>query len=248
MSVRLAVFASGGGTNLQALLDHFEGGRNGARVALVISDNPDAGALDRAKRAEVATHVIPVRGRPTAAVTADAVDALESTGIELVTLAGYMQLVPEEVVGRFSSRIVNVHPALLPAFGGRGMYGARVHRAVLQAGCTVTGATVHLVNERYDEGRILSQWPVPVLEGDTPDTLARRVLRTEHALYPATVEWLARVMAAARGQGGVGAGTGAGGSGTPAVPSAAATDGGGFRMSSEWEPDRAGIRRMLGLD
>lgn len=238
MSVRLAVFASGGGTNLQALLDHFEGGRHGAKVELVVSDRAEAGALDRARRAGVATRVVTVKGRGSDAVAAETVDVLESSGTDLVALSGYLRLVPEEVVRRFSHRIVNVHPALLPAFGGQGMYGARVHRAVLRAGCRVTGPTVHLVNERYDEGRILSQWPVPVLEGDTPELLGRRVLRTEHALYPATVEWLARVLAQASS----GAEKAAGAARVPA-----ASDG-GFRVSEDWEPDLTGIRRMLGLD
>lgn len=238
MTVRVAVFASGGGTNLQALLDHFDGGRHGATVALVLSDRAEAGALERARRAGVSVRVVPVQDRPTAAATAETLEALESAGTELVALAGYLRLVPAEVVTRFAHRIVNVHPALLPAFGGQGMYGANVHRAVLRAGCRVTGPTVHLVNERYDEGRILSQWPVPVLEGDTAETLGRRVLRTEHALYPATVEWLARVLARAAGE--------------PEKAARAATvpaaGDGGFRVSEDWEPDLTGIRRMLGLD
>ncbi|MGH7506633.1 MAG: formyltransferase family protein, partial [Longimicrobiales bacterium] len=99
--------------------------------------------------------------------------------------------IPADVVARFRGRMVNIHPALLPAFGGKGMYGMRVHRAVLEAGCLVTGATVHYVDERYDEGRALAQWRVPVLRGDTPESLAARVLRVEHVLYPIAIELLA---------------------------------------------------------
>ncbi|HSH44560.1 MAG TPA: phosphoribosylglycinamide formyltransferase, partial [Longimicrobiales bacterium] len=201
MSARIAVFASGGGSNLQALLDHFGSGpgRGSGEVVLAVGDRPEAGALDRARAAGVDTQVIPVMGRPTEAVAADTIDALEAAGTTLVALAGYVRLVPAPVVRRFASRIVNVHPSLLPAFGGRGMYGSRVHEAVLAAGCRITGPTVHFVNERYDEGRILTQWPVPVLDDDSPESLARRVLRAEHVLYPAAVEWLARVVAGARG-------------------------------------------------
>ena len=109
----------------------------------------------------------------------------------LVVLAGYLKLVPPAVTRAFAGRIVNVHPALLPAFGGHGMYGLRVHAAVLAAGCTVTGVTVHLVDEQYDRGAILAQWPVPVLSGDTAESLAARVLLTEHRLLPRTVLGLA---------------------------------------------------------
>ncbi|HUG41525.1 MAG TPA: phosphoribosylglycinamide formyltransferase [Longimicrobiales bacterium] len=239
MSVRVAVFASGGGTNLQALLDHFHGGRRGAAVALVVSDRADAGALERAARAGVPGRVVPVAGRPAAVLAAETLDALDGAATELVALAGYTRLVPEDVVRRFAGRIVNVHPALLPAFGGKGMYGARVHRAVLAAGCAVTGPTVHLVNERYDEGRILAQWPVPVLEGDSPASLAARVLRAEHALYPATVEWLASVLSEAPPDA------------VAAVARALSLRSvreAAFRWAEEGSADETGIRRMLGLD
>ncbi|MBW3552215.1 MAG: phosphoribosylglycinamide formyltransferase [Gemmatimonadetes bacterium] len=239
MTVRIAVFASGGGTNLQALLDHFGGGERGAEVALVVSDRPGAGALDRAARAGVTAHVVPVSGRPAAAVTADTLDVLDAVKSDMIALAGYVRLVPAEVVRRFAGRMVNVHPALLPAFGGKGMYGAHVHRAVLAAGCRVSGPTVHLVSERYDEGRILAQWPVPVLEDDTVERLAARVLRAEHALFPAAVEWLARVLAVARGEA------------REALDRALTERRGreaGFRLSANRETDVDGIRRMLGLD
>ena len=239
MSERIAAFASGGGTNLQALIDHFQDS-SVAEIGLVISDRADAGALDRARAAGIQAHHIPVRSRPVAAVTADMLDALEAAGTGMVVLAGYTRLIPPDVVGRYSPRVLNIHPALLPAFGGKGMYGRRVHEAVLEAGCRVTGATVHLVNERYDEGRIIGQWPVPVLEGDTPESLADRVLEVEHALYPSAVEWLARVLAAAEGD-----------DAAMAIREAdpvAVGDSVGFSLSEGAEPDRAGVRRMFGLD
>lgn len=240
MSERLAVFASGSGTNLQALIDHFAE-TDAAEVALVISDRADAGALERARAAGIPTHHIPVQTRPIAAVTADTIDALEAARIDLVALAGYLRLLPADVVRRFSHRILNIHPALLPAFGGKGMYGGRVHEAVLHAGCRITGPSVHFVNERYDEGHIVAQWPVPVLEDDSPETLARRVLKIEHVLYPAAVEWLARVLGAAEGeQDAVSA--------VQAAMPLPAGDEVGFCLNEAGEPDRRGIRRLFGLE
>lgn len=184
MSARVAVLASGGGTNLQAILDHFAalGSRSPGTIAVVISDREAAGALVRAQNAGVAAeHVAPpeaLRGR------------LEAHNIGVIALAGYLRLVPHDVTRAWSGRIVNVHPALLPAFGGAGMYGRRVHEAVLKAGARVTGVTVHFVDEVYDRGPIIAQWPVPVRSDDTPESLAARVLKAEHAVYPAVVEGL----------------------------------------------------------
>jgi formyltetrahydrofolate-dependent phosphoribosylglycinamide formyltransferase len=240
--VRIAVFASGAGSNLQALIDHFLE-RDIAEVALVISDRPDAGALERARAAGVASHVIPVRSRPVAAVTADTIDALDAAHADLIALAGYLRLVPPEVVRRYAYRVVNIHPALLPAFGGKGMYGRQVHRSVLDAGCRITGPTVHFVDERYDEGRVIAQWPVPVLEDDTVESLARRVLRVEHVLYPTAVEWLARVLATAEGEAELGAAEAV----AEALP-LAVDEGVGFRLAEGGEPDRHGIRRFFGLE
>ena len=242
MSERIAVFVSGSGTNLQALMDHFPAG-GAAEVALVIADRPGTRALERARGAGIPTHVIPVKSRPIAAVTADTIDALDAAAIDLVALAGYLRLLPPDVVRRFAYRILNIHPALLPAFGGKGMYGRNVHQAVLASGCRITGATVHLVNERYDQGRIVAQWPVPVLEDDTPETLAKRVLRVEHELYPTAVEWLAGVLRAAEG----GAAEGAEAAVRRAMP-LPASDTVCFSLSEGGDPDRAGIRRLFGLD
>lgn len=191
MSVRLAVFASGGGSNLQALLDRFAHSAH-ADVALVVSDRRDSGALDRARRTGIDAAHIPVSGRDPAAVARDTLGALERHHIGLIALAGYLRLVPPPVIQAFRGRMLNIHPALLPAFGGSGMYGLHVHEAVLAAGCRVSGATVHYVDERYDEGHIIAQWPVPVLPGDTGEILAARVLRVEHRLYPAVVDAIVR--------------------------------------------------------
>lgn len=192
MRLRLAVFASGGGTNLQALLDSFQNRSDSPiRVVLVVSDRAQAGALERARRANVENVVIPVAGRPSDFVTRETLAALESADVDLIALAGYLRLIPPVIVKRYRQRMVNIHPALLPAFGGQGMYGARVHQAVIDAGCTISGATVHLVDEVYDHGRIIAQWPVPVLPNDDPKSLAERVQRVEHMLFPAAVEALA---------------------------------------------------------
>jgi phosphoribosylglycinamide formyltransferase-1 len=177
---RLAVLASGGGSNLQSIIDHLDalGPDAPARVALVVSDREAAGALDRARK-----HGIPAEWLPRSR-NAELDALLAEHGITHVALAGYLRLVPADVVRRFRGRLLNVHPALLPAFGGPGMYGHHVHEAVLQARATVSGPTVHFVDERYDEGAIIAQWRVPVRPDDTPSTLAARVLAAEHFIYP----------------------------------------------------------------
>lgn len=191
--MRVAVLASGGGSNLQALIDRFHADpRSPARVALVVGGREGIGALERAARAGVEAVVLDGRALGEEAFAERLLAELEGRGIGLVVLAGWLQLVPAAVVARYRGRMLNVHPALLPAFGGRGMYGMRVHRAVIESGARVSGATVHLVDDRYDEGPILAQWPVPVLPGDTPETLAARVLRVEHRILPLAVEALAR--------------------------------------------------------
>ena len=190
--VNIAVLASGSGSNLQALLDGLGSGAAG-RVTLVISNKPDARALDRARSVGIAAQTVSPDGQDAGAITA----LLRSHAISLVVLAGWLKQLPAEVIGAVQGRVINVHPALLPAFGGPGMYGHRVHEAVLQSGARLTGATVHLVDDQYDHGAILAQWPVPVLAGDTPDTLAARVLKTEHRLLPAVVRAVCRDLAGA---------------------------------------------------
>lgn len=195
---RIAVFASGGGTNLQALIDHFNPApAPAARVELVVAGRAGIGALERAARSGIAAVVLDARELGQDAVAARMLAALDEHRIDIVVLAGWLQLVPPDVVERYHGQMLNIHPALLPGFGGGGMYGMRVHRAVVEAGVRVSGATVHLVSDRYDEGRIIAQWPVPVLPDDTPETLAARVLVVEHRLLPLAVEAVARADEAA---------------------------------------------------
>jgi len=181
MTMRVAVAVSGRGSNLEALLRALGTGAP-ARVELVLSNRGGAGGLAVARRHDVPTAVL-----SDPADAAEWLAVLDRHRVDLVVLAGYLKLVPPAVVSRFRDRIVNIHPALLPAHGGRGMYGRRVHEAVLAAGDRETGATVHLVDEAYDRGAILAQARVPVLPGDTPERLAARVLEVEHRLLPAVV-------------------------------------------------------------
>jgi phosphoribosylglycinamide formyltransferase 1 len=190
MRSRIAILASGGGSNLQAIVDHFDwlGNRRGGDVVLVASDRASAGALERAKRSEIETVVLPTETRPEG-MSLDRL--LVDHEIDLVVLAGYLRLVPSEIVKKFEGRIINIHPALLPAFGGPGMFGSRVHQAVIAAGVRVTGVTAHFVDDVYDRGRIIAQWPVPVFSSDDAGTLASRVLRVEHLVYPRVVDAVA---------------------------------------------------------
>lgn len=186
MPMRVAVAVSGRGSNLEALLASLGNGDE-ARVVLVLSDRADAPALERAR----------ARGVAAVALTDwrsgdEWLAALTEHSVDLLVLAGFLKLVPSGVIARYRGRIINVHPALLPAFGGKGMYGIRVHEAVLASGATESGCTVHLVDEEYDRGMILAQARVPVLPGDTPQSLASRVLEQEHRLLPAVVLATAR--------------------------------------------------------
>lgn len=190
---RIAVLASGGGSNFQSLVDHFnsEDVDRGGRVVGVVASRDTAGVLDRAANEGVASAVAPAAA-DSDGMAAFLLEQLDAWGADFVVLAGYMRLVPPEVVRAYLGRMVNIHPALLPAFGGKGMYGGRVHGAVIEAGARVSGVTIHFVDEAYDRGPILCQWPVPVLSADRPETLAARVLRVEHRVLPLAVEALAR--------------------------------------------------------
>lgn len=183
---RIAVLASGGGSNLGALLDYFRslGERRGGDVVVVVSNRADAGALDRARVAEIATATIVDDGTGLDVL-------LERHAIDLVVLAGYLRFVPVAVTRRYAGRMLNVHPAPLPRFGGPGMYGARVHRALLAAGAASSGPTVHFVDEQYDHGAVIAHWPVPVHPTDDEHALAARVLRAEHLLLPRVVQAVA---------------------------------------------------------
>ena len=183
--MRLAVFASGGGSNFGAILTAIAEGRLPAEAVLLVADRAGTGAAARAEAAGVpVTVVAPVNYPGPEAVTAGLLEALDAHGVDFIALAGYLKRIPTGVVVRYRHRMLNVHPALLPSFGGHGLYGRRVHEAVLEAGAKVSGATVHLVDEEYDTGPIVMQDCVPVLDDDTPESLAARVLAVEHRLFP----------------------------------------------------------------
>jgi phosphoribosylglycinamide formyltransferase 1 len=188
MTSRLAVLASGRGSNLQAIIDHFDNlaRERIAKVALVASNRADSPALIRA-----ATASIDIAHFEAADDGSSLLELLRRFRIDLVVLAGYLKRIPPVVVREYSGRIVNIHPALLPNFGGEGMYGARVHEAVIASGARESGVTVHLVDNEYDRGPIIAQWRVAVEESDTTETLAARVLAVEHVVYPRTVEMVA---------------------------------------------------------
>jgi len=181
MTMRVAVAISGRGSNLEALLQALRAGAP-ARVVLVVADRAEAGGL-----AHASTHDIPVKVLLNPADGGAWLDALRGHEVDLLVLAGYLKLVPAAVIAAYRGRIINTHPSLLPAFGGKGMYGERVHKAVLASGAQETGVTIHLVDEVYDRGAVLAQSRVPVLNTDTPEQLAARVLQAEHRLLRAAV-------------------------------------------------------------
>ncbi len=189
MNLRVAVFASGGGSNFQAIA---ENARN-YRVTLVVCNRSKAGVLDRARALDVPAQVLSPRAFESDKLYANAlIDLLHAEKIDLIALAGYLCKIPAPVVEAFWGRILNIHPALLPRFGGKGLYGHRVHTAVLEAKESFSGATVHFVDEEYDTGPILMQKKVPVLPDDTPDSLAERVLAVEHKIFPEAIDLIAQ--------------------------------------------------------
>jgi phosphoribosylglycinamide formyltransferase-1 len=188
MPSRLAVLASGRGSNLQAIIEHFDNlaRERIAKVVHVASNRADSPALVRA-----ATASIDIASFDSTDDGSQLLVLLRKFRIDLVVLAGYLKRIPPNVIREFSGRIINIHPALLPAFGGEGMYGARVHEAVIESGAKETGVSVHLVDDDYDRGPVIAQWRVPVEESDTVDSLAARVLSVEHIVYPRVVEMVA---------------------------------------------------------
>ena len=188
-SSRLAIAAivsgQGRGTNVQSLLDACARGEIPARMGVVIATRSDAPVLERARAMQVATAVVsPRKYQDDEAGYANALNGIlarHNTG--LICLAGYMRRLPSETVSRYAGRIMNVHPALLPLFGGRGMYGEHVHQAALESGMKISGCTIHFVDEHYDTGPIILQTAVPIEDEDTPQTLAARILPCEHRAY-----------------------------------------------------------------
>ncbi len=188
----LGVFASGHGSNFKAILKAIQETRLDAEIKLLLSNNPDAGAITIAIKNNIPTAVLNSRDFSNRTLFVDEMlSVLNLHGVQLIVLAGYMKKIPSEIITAYRNRIVNIHPALLPSFGGKGMYGHHVHEAVIEQGCKVTGVTVHIVDEVYDHGPIVAQRCVPVEENDTAETLAARVLKVEHQLYPEVLQLFA---------------------------------------------------------
>ena len=192
--MRIAVFVSGGGTNLQAIIDKIKDGYlSDIDIGLVLSSSPDAYALTRAKDNNIPAVVMRSRDYPSVEEwDSDVLKAVEEAGCELIVLAGYLSLLGPKTVKKFSNRIINIHPALIPAFCGEGMYGIRPHVAALSRGFKVSGATVHFVNEEYDSGPIILQKTVDVLPDDTPEVLQQRIMKEcEQVILPKAIRLIA---------------------------------------------------------
>jgi phosphoribosylglycinamide formyltransferase 1 len=180
---KIAVFASGSGTNAENIFRYFSSSKS-AEVTLILTENPKAFVIDRAKKLGVPCHIFTVEELKKGLVTR----LLKDNKIDLVVLAGFLRLIPEDLINAFPNRILNIHPALLPKFGGKGMYGMRVHKAVVDSGESETGITIHLVNEEYDSGDILFQARCPILPCDEPETVAERVHALEYQYYPEVIK------------------------------------------------------------
>jgi phosphoribosylglycinamide formyltransferase-1 len=183
--MRCAVFASGNGSNFQALLDRKSSGALvNVDFVLMVGNNSKAAAFDRARSHGIPTlHIAPSRFPNEESYAERLSSALKEAGVELIVLAGYMKKLPPAIVGLYRNRIMNIHPGLLPAFGGKGMYGSNVHKAVIEYGAKISGVTVHFVDDEYDHGPVILQKPVLVLDDDDDQTLAARVLKAEHEYY-----------------------------------------------------------------
>jgi phosphoribosylglycinamide formyltransferase 1 len=192
-ALRLGFLASHGGSNMQAILDACRDGRLAAEPAVVISNNSGSHALDRARSTGIPAYHLSGQTHPGPDdLDAAILDALHQHEVNLVILAGYMRLLGPKTIAAYRRRILNIHPALLPSFGGKGLYGPAVHEAVLAAGDSVTGVTIHVVDEQFDSGPILAQVEVPVKKDDTVDSLAARVLVQEHLLFVETLQRIER--------------------------------------------------------
>lgn len=184
MSLKIGVLASHGGSNMQAIIDAIEADELDGAIVVIISNNSGSGAIERAKRHGLPYKHMSGKTHPGDGVLDQAIhDALVDMGADVVVLAGYMKKIGPKTLEAFRGRILNIHPALLPRHGGKGMYGIHPHESVLAAGDTESGATVHAVDEDYDHGPVLRQRRVPVLADDTPETLQQRVLAEEHVIY-----------------------------------------------------------------
>jgi formyltetrahydrofolate-dependent phosphoribosylglycinamide formyltransferase len=188
--IKLAVLISGGGRSLLNMIEHINAGTLSASIDLVISSRADVKGVDFAKQAGIPTRVIGAKGKSVDQFSDEITAELDRVQPDLVCLAGFMCFY--KIPDRYLGRIMNIHPALLPAFGGKGMYGHHVHEAVLKAGCKVTGCTVHFADNHYDQGPIIVQRTAPVIEDDDADTLAARVFEQEKIAYPEAIELFAQ--------------------------------------------------------
>ncbi|HYW36098.1 MAG TPA: phosphoribosylglycinamide formyltransferase [Balneolaceae bacterium] len=185
---RLVFFASGSGTNFQSVIDTIHTGPADARIYGLVSNKPKAGALERAKKHDIPVKILSPASFATQEKYAEnLLQTLQAWQPDLIVLAGYLLKIPPLVIKAYPEQIINIHPSLLPKFGGEGFYGKRVHKAVIEAGEAQSGCTVHIVDEAYDQGPVLEQRRVPVLDNDTPETLAERVLEEEHELLPEVI-------------------------------------------------------------
>jgi len=190
--VKLGVLISGSGSNLQSIIDYIEAGHLSAKIEVVISNEPDAYGLTRAQNHGLKTMLVNHKDFPSReAFDERLVEVLKENNIELVVLAGFMRVITPTFLRAFPTRVMNIHPALLPSFGGQGMWGHHVHEAVLAAGAKVSGCTVHFCTNEYDKGPIIVQRTCEVKEGDTPDTLAARVFEQECIAYPQAIKLFA---------------------------------------------------------
>ncbi len=186
--MNLGFFASHNGSNMQAIIDACRSGEIKANPALVISNNGDSGAVARAKKEQIPYSVLNARTHASPETLDNAMlNALRQHEVQLIILAGYMKKIGEKILKDYKGRIINIHPALLPKYGGKGMYGSRVHEAVLKAGEKETGVTIHIIDEEYDTGPIIAQTTIPVTDDDTVDSLSKRVLDREHRFLVETV-------------------------------------------------------------
>lgn len=191
--MRCAVFASGGGSNFQVLIDRKNSGDLHVELSVLVVNNSTAGAVERARRNGIpVVHCAPSHFDDEQQYCDELQRHLDHYGVELIVLAGYMKKLPGAIVRKYCNRVINIHPALLPAFGGKGMYGAKVHQAVLDYGAKISGITIHFADEEYDHGPIILQVGVPVLDDDTVETLSARVLAMEHENLWRVVEAVGR--------------------------------------------------------
>lgn len=181
---RIAIFASGSGTNAQRIIEHFEDS-DAVSVSMVLSNKPDAFVLERAKKLNVPAHVF---DRKRFYETKELLTLLQRENIDLIVLAGFLWLIPQYLIEAFPGRIINIHPALLPDYGGKGMYGENVHRAVIESGDKKSGITIHFVDEIYDHGNIIFQATCKIDRDETPGSLAEKVHKLEHQYYPLVIE------------------------------------------------------------